>query len=117
MIRPALIVWKELAETLLKLTQQTDDATRDETIVNIEKCLDARDKLHSQITAPFTVEEEVLGKDLIKLEDTIQKSLILFTKGIKKNIYDAKSKKSNMKNYVNPYSNVTKDGTFYDTKN
>jgi len=41
----------------------------------------------------------------------------LFHKEIKKNIHDAKSKKSNIKNYVNPYSNVTKDGTFYDTKN
>jgi len=26
------------------------------------------------------------------------------------------SKKDNMKNYINPYSNVARDGTFYDTK-
>lgn len=117
MIRPPMKVWREVAETLLKITQQTEEAKRDETIANIEKCLDIRDQLHSQITSPFTAEEEVLGKELIEMEDNIQLKLALFTKQIKNNIYDAKSKKSNMKNYVMPYSNVTKDGTFYDTKN
>lgn len=117
MIRPAMKDWREMAETLLILTQQTDEATREETIASIEKCLDIRDKLHSQITSPFTVEEEALGKELIEMENKILKKLDLFTKEIKKNIYDAKLKKSNMKNYVMPYSNVTKDGTFYDTKN
>lgn len=117
MIRPALNNWREVAETLLKITQQTEEAKRDEIIASIEKCLDIRDQLHSQITSPFTAEEEALGIELIEMENKIQKKLVLFTKEIKKNIYDAKSKKNNMKNYVMPYSNVTKDGTFYDTKN
>jgi len=29
---------------------------------------------------------------------------------------ESQAKKDNMKNYVNPYSNVARDGTFYDTK-
>ena len=117
MIRPAMKAWYEVSQTLLKLTQQTGEASRDETIANIEKCLDVRDQLQSQITSPFTPEEEALGKKLIAIEESLQKSLVLFNNEIKKNIHDAKSKKSNMKNYVNPYSNLTKDGTFYDTKN
>jgi len=116
MIRPAMKVWREVAETLLKLTQQTEEAKRDETIASIEKCLDIRDKLQSQITGPFTTEEEVLGKELIEMENSIQKKLAVFSKQIRMNIYEAKSKKSNMKNYVTPYSNVMRDGTFYDTK-
>jgi len=31
-------------------------------------------------------------------------------------ISEAQSKKDHMKSYVNPYSNVARDGTFYDTK-
>ncbi|WP_342566946.1 hypothetical protein MKY09_14305 [Psychrobacillus sp. FSL K6-4046] len=117
MIRPAMKNWHQVSETLLELTRQTDEARREETIVNIDKCLDIRDQLQSQITSPFTVEEEALGKELLAMEESIQKKLTMFTSEIKKNIFDAKSKKSNMKNYVNPYSNITKDGTFYDTKN
>ena len=117
MIRPAMKNWRQVSEKLLVLTQQTDEASREETIVNIEKCLDIRDQLHSQIISPFTVEEEALGKELIAMEESIQKKLTMFSSEIKKNIFDSKSKKSNMKNYVNPYSSITKDGTFYDTKN
>lgn len=116
MIRPAMKVWHEVTETLLKLTQNTDEANRDETIASIEKCLDVREKMQTQITAPFTTEEEVLGKELLTLEGSIQEKLTLFTKQIQSDIFEAKSKQSNMKSYVTPYSNVMRDGTFYDTK-
>ncbi|WP_427138373.1 hypothetical protein [Psychrobacillus psychrodurans] len=116
MIRPAMKVWHEVTETLLKLTRNTDEADRDETIASIEKCLDVREKMQSQITAPFTTEEEVLGKKLLTLEGSIQEKLTIFTKQIRSDIFETKSKKSNMKSYVTPYSNVMRDGTFYDTK-
>lgn len=116
MIRPAMKVWHEVTETLLKLTQNTNESERDETIASIEKCLGVREKMQSQITAPFTAEEEVLGKELLTLESSIKEKLTLFTKQIQLDIFETKSKKSNMKSYVTPYSNVMRDGTFYDTK-
>lgn len=116
MIRLAMKVWHEVTETLLKLTQQTEETERDETIANIEKCLDVRDQIQSQITGPFTPEEEELGTELVEMEEKIQQKLALFTSQIRMDISKTKSKKSNMKNYVTPYSKVMRDGTFYDTK-
>ena len=116
MIRPAMTVWRDVTEKLLVLTKQTADEQRDEAIAGIEKCLDDREKLQPQIAAPFTPEEEVFGKELVVLEADVQKKLALFTKQIRLDISEAQSKKNHMKNYVNPYSNVARDGTFYDTK-
>ena len=116
MIRPAMKVWREVTETLLKLTQQTEETQRDETIASIEKCLDVRDQIQSQITGPFTPEEEKFGTELVEMEENIQQKLVSFISQIRMNIFETKSKKSNMKNYVTPYSKVMRDGTFYDTK-
>ncbi|HJF31270.1 MAG TPA: hypothetical protein K8V56_05755 [Sporosarcina psychrophila] len=116
MIRPALTAWRDVTEKLLALTQQTAEDTRDETIAAIEAFLDDRDKLQPHITAPFTPEEETFGKHLVATEAEVQKKLALFTKVIRTGITEAQAKKDNMKNYVNPYSNVARDGTFYDTK-
>lgn len=116
MIRPALEAWHKATKTLLALTTVTAEEKRDETIARIEECLDVREKLQAEIVAPFTPEEEALGKELVALEADVQKKLALFSKRIRLDISEAQSKKDHMKNYVNPYSNVARDGTFYDTK-
>ncbi len=116
MIRPALTTWRDVTEKLLALTNITAEDTRDETIASIESLLDDRDKLQPHIAAPFTPEEEAFGKELVATEADVQKKLALFTKMIRMNITEAQAKKDTMKNYVNPYSNVARDGTFYDTK-
>ena len=116
MIRPALTAWREVTEKLLTLTNATTEDTRDETIVLIEALLDDRDKLQTQIVGPFTPEEEAFGKVLVATETVVQQKLASFSKLIRMDITEAQAKKDTMKNYVNPYSNVTRDGTFYDTK-
>ncbi len=116
MIRPALTTWRDVTEKLLALTNITAEDTRDETIASIEALLDDRDKLQPHIAAPFTSEEEAFGKELVATEADVQKKLASFTKMIRMNITEAQVKKDTMKNYVNPYSYVARDGTFYDTK-
>lgn len=117
MIRAAMIAWRDVTEELLALTTgEILEEQRDATIASVEECLDSRDKLQPHIAAPFTAEEEAFGKELIALEAKVEKKLAVFTKGIKENISESQSKKDNMKNYINPYSNVARDGTFYDTK-
>jgi len=116
MIRPALTAWREVTEKLLELTNATTEDVRDETIARIEAFIDDRDKLQTQIIAPFTLEEEAFGKELVVTEVDVQQKLASFTKLIRMDITEAQAKKDTMKNYVNPYSNVTRDGTFYDTK-
>ncbi len=117
MIRSAMTVWRDVTEKLLTLTtNQTSEDQRDETILSIEGLLNDRDKLQPHIVAPFTSEEEVFGKGLVAIEADVQQKLALFTNLIRTDITEAQTKKNNMKNYVNPYSNVARDGTFYDTK-
>ncbi|WP_318615776.1 hypothetical protein [Sporosarcina sp. YIM B06819] len=117
MIRPAMIAWREVTEKLIALTtSETSEEQRDAVISSIEGFLDSRDKLQPHIAAPFTSEEEAFGNELIALEVDVEKKLALFTKQIKMNLSESQSKKDHMKNYINPYSNVARDGTFYDTK-
>ncbi|MDN4606827.1 hypothetical protein [Sporosarcina highlanderae] len=116
MIRPAMIRWQETAQQLLSLTGQTDEENRDAVIEEINRLLDERDLLQQEIAAPFTFDEEELGKQLVVLEQQVVKGLSSFTKQIRSDITAAQSKKDHMKSYVNPYANVARDGTFYDTK-
>ena len=66
--------------------------------------------------APFTAEEEEVGRVIVGLEQQVVKGLSSFTKHIRTDITAAQSKKDHMKSYINPYANVARDGTFYDTK-
>ena len=116
MIRPVLITWQEATKKLIDLTKNSSEDLRDETIEEIEKLLDERENIQPEIRAPFTEEEEAFGKQLVELEADLQKKLALYMKTIRTDISDAQSKKTHMKNYVNPYSNVARDGTYYDTK-
>ena len=116
MIRPALVTWRKATEGLLIAAEKTDEESRDQAIESIESLLNVRDKLQSQIAAPFTPEEEVFGKELVALEADLQKKLALFNKRIYTGISEAQSKKNHMKNYVNPYASMMQDGAYYDTK-
>lgn len=116
MIRPAILAWQGITEQILALSPQGSENQRDEMIASVEGFLDERDKLQQQIVAPFTPEEEVLGKELVALEVDIQKKLTQLTKEIRVDISDSQSKSDNMKSYVNPYSSLGRDGTYYDTK-
>lgn len=116
MIRPAFKTWRKASESLLVASEEFSDDLRDEAIGKIAKLLDVRDQLQSEINAPFTSEEEAFGKELVVLEKDVQIKLATFNKYIRADISNTQSKKDNMKNYVNPYSSVARDGTYYDTK-
>ncbi|MHA6258394.1 hypothetical protein ACXYMX_00650 [Sporosarcina sp. CAU 1771] len=117
MIREAMTAWLDVTEKLLAIPiAGTTADEREGIIADVEGYLDERDLLQGQIVAPFTAEEEVLGKKLIAMEADVEKKLTLIRKQIKINISESQSKKDHMKTYINPYSKVARDGTFYDTK-
>ena len=116
MIGSALIAWRTATDLLLVLSKNISEDTRDETIERIEELLDEREKLQLEMVGPFTEEEKAYGKQLVELEADVQLNLAAFTKRIRGDISESQSKKENMKSYVNPYSNVARDGTYYDTK-
>lgn len=116
MIRPAMIRWQETTQKLLSATSRTEEEHRDAVIDEINELLDERDALQTEIVAPFTPEEEDLGKELVALEKQVTAALTTYTKLIRSDITAAQSKKEHVKSYVNPYGKVARDGTFYDTK-
>lgn len=116
MIRPALETWRKVTDRLLLVTNEVADETRDEAIETIDKLLDVRDQLQPDISAPYTPEEEVFGKELVELEKVVQAKLTAFNKQIRLDIANAQLRKGTVKNYVNPYGNIAQDGTMYDEK-
>ncbi|MFC5604672.1 hypothetical protein [Sporosarcina koreensis] len=111
-----MIRWQETAQQLLSATSRTEEEHRDAAIDEINGLLDERDALQTEIVAPFTSEEEELGKELVTLEKQVAAALAAYMKLIRSDITAAQSKKEHVKSYVNPYGKVARDGTFYDTK-
>lgn len=116
MIRQELVDWKRATESLLLTIENVSEDKRDEVIERVEKLLDVREQLQKNIQPPFTKEEEAFGKEVIQLEKNFQQQLTDFFKSIREDISVTQSKKSNMTNYVNPYQNIARDGSYYDTK-
>lgn len=116
MIRQELVDWKRATESLVLTIENVPEDKRDETIERVEKLLDVREQLQKNIQPPFTKEEEAFGKEVIQLEKNFQQQLTDFFKSIREDISVTQSKKSNMTNYVNPYQNIARDGSYYDTK-
>ncbi|GKV56681.1 hypothetical protein NCCP2222_26280 [Sporosarcina sp. NCCP-2222] len=116
MIRPAMKRWQEVSKELLLATAQLEEDQRDAIIEIVERLLDERDILQKEMLPPFTSEEKAAGSELVALEKQVLQSLTLYSKQIRADISATQSKKEHMKNYVNPYGKVARDGTFYDTK-
>lgn len=116
MIRQAFVDWKRATEKLIEILGEQQEEKRDRVIEQVEKLLDVREQLQKGIQAPFTKEEEVFGKEVVQLEQQLQKKLNHFFKMIQQDISVTQSKKTNMKSYVNPYRNLAQDGAYYDTK-
>ncbi|MDV6376948.1 hypothetical protein ORD22_01550 [Sporosarcina sp. GW1-11] len=116
MIRPAMTVWRERSLQLIALTNEVEETKREEVIEQIEKILDDRDKLQSQIAQPFTAAEKEAGQELMTIEKEVQSNLARFMKAIRANITQSQSKKEHITSYTNPYGNMMQDGAYYDTK-
>ncbi|WJY26088.1 hypothetical protein [Sporosarcina trichiuri] len=116
MIRPALTEWKAAADRLLSLSLTADADERDAVVAEIEVILDTRDRLLPDIQPPFTPEEETFGRDLLAAEPAVAAKLEQCMALIRKDLSASQTKKDGVRSYVNPYSKVARDGTFYDTK-
>lgn len=116
MIRPELVKWHEVTLELLQLPDEMKEDDRDARIATITDLIEQRDALEPFLKEPFTSEEQALGQELLTLEPVLQQKLLTVMKRIRLDISETQHKKDHMKNYVNPYSRVARDGTFYDTK-
>lgn len=116
MIRPELVQWRDATDRILSLPISKDDDHRDSMIITIESILDEREKLQPTIQPPFSKEEEAFGEELIAQESKVAAKLESYLTAIRKDLSTSQTKKDSVRSYVNPYSKVARDGTFYDTK-
>jgi len=116
MIRDSLPEWHDVTKYLIRILDTREEDKRDEVIEQVEKLITKRDQLQPTIQQPFTKEEHEYGKELVLLEKELQIKLALFTKGIRLDISEHQKKKDSSHAYTDPYSQVFRDGTFYDKK-
>ena len=116
MIRAEMKEWHTLTENMIRLLQIEEEEKRDLVIEQVELSLAKREELQSFIQQPFTEEEIEFGKKLILADQQLNKKLNIYMSAIKKDLSNTQVKKGTMRNYVNPYDKVARDGTYYDTK-
>lgn len=116
MIRPSLSQWQLATMSLLTVLDQRAEDQRDITIEHVEKLLTERDQLQPSIQPPFSKKEHEFGKELILLEKELQIKLALLSKDIRLDISGHQKKMDSSNAYTDPYSQVFRDGTFYDKK-
>lgn len=110
----ALQQYFECTTELIAMLQSGID--RDEKTDQVERVLEKRTELIKDIQGPYSDEEKELGKQLLKLEETLASLLAKEKLEIQKDIKDLKMKKASNTKYVNPYQNLSTDGMFYDKK-
>lgn len=116
MIRESLTTWRSVTEQLVRLLDERAEEKRDDVIEQMNALLDQREALQSSIQEPFTPEEKTFGQELLPLERILQAKLKVFTKDIRLDISEQQKKKVSIHAYMDPYSQVFRDGTFYDKK-
>ena len=116
MIRESLLEWQGMTELLIRILSVQDESLRDGVIQQTEQILNKREQLKGTILPPFTEEEQLLGQELLKLEKDLDVNLKLALKTIRQDIGEQQKKKVSVNAYMNPYSKVFRDGTFYDKK-
>ncbi|TSI04296.1 hypothetical protein [Lysinibacillus sp. BW-2-10] len=117
MIRESLQEWRKHTEDLLCILNTQDKGLRDDVITQLEILLEKRENIKLTITPPFTEEERHFGTELSVLEKELGGKLNILFKDIQNDIGISQKKKSTIHAYMDPYSQVFRDGTFYDKKN
>lgn len=110
-------------QELLNVTKQLSDhldggirEERDEYIATIGHLLDRRQALIDTLPKTYTEEEKRLGKEIVTLNQNVDRHLkeqLLF---LKSEIDKLQQNKRRSQQYSNPYKNVAIDGMYFDKK-
>ncbi|MGP4105570.1 flagellar protein FliT [Virgibacillus sp. L01] len=107
-------VTKQLEEVL---NEKIDAKDRDAVIAQVNRLVEQRGDLLSEITPPYSEAEKQLGKELVKLNEQIQEKMNSLFDDLKVEMKQVKKQKKSNRTYVNPYENVkTNDGMYMDSK-
>lgn len=108
----------ELTEQMKTNLDQMMTAKNREAIMNkVNSLLEQRGQHMESIKPPYTKEEKQLGKELLHLNEQVQKQIEEAFSELKIEMKQVKRQKSSNKKYLNPYQNVqVMDGRYLDKK-
>lgn len=112
----SVLLCHSITRQLKEAVEGLADADRESIIETIEKLLAERQTLLGRIKPPFSVDEQLLGKEMMEWNQEIDRKLILLRTEIKRDMNGLTKKKSSAKRYTNPYQSLQHDGMFYDKK-
>ncbi|MEC0282200.1 flagellar protein FliT [Terribacillus saccharophilus] len=99
------------------VSQPVTSENREEIIQSLTALLDVRTIQMEELKPPFTTEENILGKELLPMNDRISKQVQQIFDQLKVDIRTIKKQKQSGKKYINPYASMqTLDGRFLDKR-
>ncbi|HLS23547.1 MAG TPA: hypothetical protein VK037_06475 [Pseudogracilibacillus sp.] len=114
-IQPLYKTTKQLLEVVEKPYETFEE--REKLIDEMNKLLVQREELMQEVKPPYTEEEETLGKQIIKMDETIKEKMNELFRSVQTDLRQLKQKRDSDKTYINPYKNLeTVDGMYVDDK-
>lgn len=105
---------KRMEETL---DQSITSQNRESIIKEITALIEKRGTSMDKLTPPFLVEEKLLGKKVVKLNENIEKEMESLFETLKKDMRQVNKQKESNRTYINPYGNIkSTDGMYLDSK-
>ncbi|MFA8437305.1 hypothetical protein [Pueribacillus sp. YX66] len=90
--------------------------SRDSYIETISELLERRQSLIASFPGTFTEEEKQIGKQIVTLNERVDKKLKEQLIFLKKELDTFQRNKRRQKHYSNPYKDIAVDGMYFDKK-
>ena len=99
------------------VSQTVTSENREEVVNSLTALLEVRSGQMEELKPPFTTEENLLGKELLPMNERISKQVQQIFDQLKVDIRTIKKQKQSGKKYINPYASMqTLDGRFLDKR-
>ncbi|MFC4023848.1 flagellar protein FliT [Oceanobacillus longus] len=99
------------------LEQDITAKSRESVIEELNDLILSRGMYMEKLKSPYTEEEKKIGKELVLINNEIQKKMQILFADLKLEMRQVKKQKKSNQSYTNPYKHVqTMDGMFMDSK-
>ncbi|PAE15430.1 flagellar protein FliT [Virgibacillus sp. 7505] len=99
------------------VSQPVTAENREEIVQSLTALLEVRSGQMEELKPPFSTEENLLGKELLPMNERISKQVQNIFDQLKTDIRTIKKQKQSGKKYINPYGSMhTLDGRFLDKR-
>ncbi|MFD1334149.1 flagellar protein FliT [Oceanobacillus iheyensis] len=99
------------------LNVEITNKNREQVIGMLQQKIEEREQMLQDLTQPYSIEEEALGIEVVKLNQQIEMKMNVIFDQIKVELKLMKKKKKFNNSYTNPYQHIqSSDGYFMDNK-